>query len=114
MVLKRNQEKRELKPPIAPPQLTNYSLSIFRSEADNLHFYIGSTDWCKHQFHLIPNTEHRATQYVVGPTPKANFTLQTHWCFLTVPSPVDKQTEVYNQLQQKVALALKDKCGDIL
>lgn len=71
-------------------QHTNYPLSIFRSEPDNLHLYIGSTDWSKHFLQLVPHTEHWATQNVVCPTPKTNFTWQTHRCFLTVSPPVGR------------------------
>lgn len=50
-------------------KLTNYSLSIFRSEPDNLHFHVGSTDGREHQLHLVPHAEHRAAENVIGPTP---------------------------------------------
>lgn len=76
-------------------KLTNYSLTIFCSEPDNLHFDVGSTDGCEHQFHLIPHAEHRAAENVIGPTPEPDFTLQAHWRFLTVPSP-GSRTEFYH------------------
>lgn len=72
---------------------TNYPLSIFCSESHNLHFDVGSTDGCEHQFHLIPHAEHRAAQDEIGPTPEPDFTLQAHWHFLTVPSPEQKRTQ---------------------
>ena len=113
---------------VAVLELTNYSLSIFCSEADNLHLYIGSPNWCKDQFHFIPHAEHRATQNIVCPTPKANLTLQTHWCLLTVPSPSSTTTrklrfisihkQVWKQVQVKIAglraLASNDSTEDIV
>ncbi len=72
-------------------ELTNYSLSIFCSEANNLHLHIGSTDWSQHFLHLVPHTEHRAAQNKVRPTPKTDLTLQTHRRFLTVAPPVSRK-----------------------
>lgn len=74
-------------------QPTNYPLSIFCSETNDLHLDVGSTDWGKHLLQLIPHTQHWTTQNMVRPTPKTNLTLQTHRRFLTVPPPVGTETQ---------------------
>lgn len=73
--------------------LTDYPLSVFRSEADDLHLYVGSADRTEDLLHLGPHAEHRAAQNEVRPAPKADLTLKTHRRFLTVPPPEDRATE---------------------
>lgn len=100
--------------------LTDYPLSIFCSEADDLHLHIGSADGSEHQLHLVPHAEHRATQHVVRPAAESDFTLQTHRRLLTVPPPVEpheRQDWIKHILRWVIYVnseAKKDKAGDIL
>lgn len=56
-------------------KLTDNSLPIFRSQTDNLHFDVGSTDRGQHSLYFGPDAEYRAAQDEVGPAPQPDLTL---------------------------------------